>query len=36
MPVWAENVTQWVFAEYTRDPITWKQRLRKWVRTDLV
>jgi Uma2 family endonuclease len=36
LPVRPEDVTRWVFGEYSRDPITWKQRLRVWVRTDLV
>jgi Uma2 family endonuclease len=36
LPVRPEDVTRWVFGEYSRDPITWKQRLREWVRTDLV
>ena len=36
LPVRSEDITRWVFAEYARDPITWKQRLREWVRTDLV
>ena len=36
LPVRSEDIRRWVFAEYARDPITWKQRLREWVRTDLV
>ena len=28
LPVRSEDITRWVFAEYARDPITWKQRLR--------
>jgi Uma2 family endonuclease len=36
LPVRPEDVTSWVFGEYARDPITWKQRMREWVRTDLV
>ncbi len=36
LPVRPEDVTRWVFGEYARDPITWKQRMREWVRTDLV
>jgi Uma2 family endonuclease len=36
LPVRPEDVSRWVFGEYSRDPITWKQRLREWVRTDLV
>jgi Uma2 family endonuclease len=36
LPVRPEDVTRWIFGEYTRDPITWKQRIREWVRTYLV
>jgi Uma2 family endonuclease len=36
LPVRPEDVTRWVFGEYSSDPITWKQRLREWVRTELV
>jgi Uma2 family endonuclease len=36
LPVRPEDVTRRVFGEYSRDPITWKQRLREWVRTGLV
>jgi len=35
LPVRPEDVTRWVFVEYSRDPTTWKQRLREWVQTDL-
>jgi Uma2 family endonuclease len=36
LPVPADDVKRWVFGEYTGDSITWKQRLRDWVRTELV
>ena len=35
LPVRNDEVTRWVFTEYSRDPTTWKQRLREWVQTDL-
>jgi Uma2 family endonuclease len=36
LPVRPEDVTRWVFAEDSADRVTWAERLREWVRSELV
>jgi Uma2 family endonuclease len=35
LPVRPEDVTRWVFNEDANDLVTWQERLREWVRTEL-
>ena len=36
LPVRPEEVTRWVFSEDSTDLVTWEERLREWVRSELV
>jgi Uma2 family endonuclease len=36
LPVQPEEVTRWVFAEGWSDRLAWEERLREWVRTELL
>ena len=36
LPVRAEDVTRWVFSEDSSSLVEWEQRLRQWVRDELV
>jgi hypothetical protein len=36
LPVRPEDVTRWVFTEDSADRLTWEERLREWVRNELV
>ena len=36
LPVHPEHVTRWVFSEDSADLVTWEERLREWVRNELV
>jgi hypothetical protein len=36
LPVRPEDVTRWVFTEDSADRVTWTDRLRTWVRNELV
>jgi Uma2 family endonuclease len=36
LPVASEDVTRWVFNEDSSDLVVWQERLREWVRNDLV
>ena len=36
LPVHPEQVTRWVFSEDSADLVTWEERLREWVRNELV
>jgi Uma2 family endonuclease len=36
LPVQPEDVTRWVFKEDSADLVTWEERLREWVRNELV
>jgi hypothetical protein len=36
LPVRPEDVTRWVFTEDSADRVTWEERLREWVRNELV
>jgi Uma2 family endonuclease len=36
LPVGSEDVTRWVFIEDSSDRLTWLERLRGWVRSELV
>ena len=35
LPVTSDDIARWVLAEDARGSVTWKQRLREWVRTEL-
>ena len=35
LPIRADEIVRWVFAEDTSDPSDWEQRLRDWVRGEL-
>jgi len=35
LPVRPEDVTRWVFDEDSADLVTWEERLREWVRSEL-
>jgi hypothetical protein len=34
--VHAEDITRWVFSEDSADLVTWEERLREWIRNELV
>jgi Uma2 family endonuclease len=36
LPVRSEDVTRWVFNEDSNDLVTWEERLRDWVRNELI
>jgi Uma2 family endonuclease len=36
LPVRAEDVTRWVFSEDSRSLVAWEERLRKWIRHEVV
>ncbi len=36
LPVRAEDVTRWVFSEDSSSLVAWEERLRQWVRDELV
>ena len=36
LPVRPEDVTRWVYTEDSADRLTWEERLREWVRNELV
>jgi len=36
LPLRPEDVARWIIGDDSRDQVTWKHRLREWVRTELV